>query len=97
MTDASDPEEAVDRHKRTSEPDLNRVQPGWGIFDRLGRRMGEVVERDDTSVVVARDPGSGDGTRLPMKLLADEHPEGRWATLTVSAGELERLHEPAGD
>lgn len=91
MSEASDPEQAIDRHERTTEPGLNKVQRGWDIYDRLGRRLGKVVERDDASVVVEPGPEAEGGTRLPLKLIADEHPDGRWATLSVAAGDIDGI------
>lgn len=93
MTNTADPGEAVTRHERTSEPNLSKIQPGWKVYDRLGRGMGKVTERDDASVVVVNGDAAAaksDETRLPIRLIADEHPDGRWATLTVSASELAR-------
>jgi hypothetical protein len=91
MTDASDPRQALDHHPRTSEPGIRAVQLGWRVYDRSGRLLGEVIERDDDSVLVSPIPTDGRGTRFPVDLVIDEVPSGRWATLSVSAHELDRL------
>lgn len=93
MTDAADPQQAVVRHERTSEPDLNKVQRGWQIYDRAGERIGVVVERDDASVVIADDPSAGGGERLPIRLIADEQPDERRATLSITASDARRTME----
>jgi hypothetical protein len=88
-TEASDARTAVDRHPRTTEPDLTRVQAGWRVYDRIGHRLGEVIDRDDASVVVSRGPAGGDDTRVPIKLIAYEDPAERTAVITTTAGEPE--------
>jgi hypothetical protein len=70
---------------------MNQVQPGWDVYDRNGQRLGEVIERDDASVVVARH-AAFEGTRLPMKLIADEHPDIRRAELSVTAADVTSLN-----
>jgi hypothetical protein len=88
MTEASDARAAVDQHARTTEPDRNQVQPGWRVFDRIGRLLGEVSDRDDASVVVAGGPVDRRGTRVPLKIIAEEDPDEMTAELTVAASEL---------
>ena len=97
MTEASDAQAAIDRHARTSEPDLNRIQPGWQVKDRTGRLLGEVIERDDASVLVARGQPAEDSVRVPMRLVDREDPDGRTAVLTVLAGELRQLATDDGE
>jgi hypothetical protein len=89
MTDAADPGQAVERHQRTSEPDGYRVQRGWQVFDRTGQRVGRVIERDDASVVVAPGAAGTEGRRIAIRLIADEEPGGRWATLSIRARDLD--------
>ena len=91
MTEASDPGQAVGGDERTSEPDLNRVQPGWRVEDRSGALIGVVTERDDVSFVVARGSDVDEGMRIPIRLIADEDPDRRQVTLDVAADELDRL------
>lgn len=87
VTDASDPRQSIDAHRRTSEPDAHRVQTGWQIYDRRGKHLGKVIERDDESILVSYRSDDHE-TRFPVKLIADEVTDGRWATLSVADGEL---------
>lgn len=90
----SDTEHATLSHERTSEPDMHRIQGGWQVHDRSGSRLGDVVERDDESFVVALAARAGAGVRLPMRLIAEEDFDERRARLTIGTDELDRMRPP---
>lgn len=84
-TDAEDPDEAIDEHPRTTEPDGHRVQVGWKVIDASGQHVGDVVERDDDSFVVSRASGEDHRTRFPTTAIADEDAERQRVTLRADA------------
>jgi hypothetical protein len=90
----SDTEHAMLSHERTSEPDMRSLQRGWQVHDRSGSRLGDIVERDDESFVVALEARAGAGIRLPMRLIAGEDPDTRRVSLATGLDELDRMWPP---
>lgn len=76
-----------------SEPPIHHVQAGWLVYDRVGRRVGQVIKRENGSVLIARDVALGAEARVRIELIADENTDGRWVTLSVAARDLDQARD----
>jgi hypothetical protein len=80
----------------TAQPHPHLVQAGWHVHDHAGDLIGEVIERDVDSVLVAVADGGGRRVRIPTQLIAEEEESARRATLAVEADDLESLRTLRG-
>jgi hypothetical protein len=87
----ADSDDAVIRHKRTSEPDMTWAQQGWEVYDRSGLRVGRITQRDDDSILVSLDADAGSTTRIPTKVVAVGSPEDERVTLAIDRDELDQI------